>query len=86
MINVRKFFARIYPALRDIAILVTAVVTIIFNSLSSPIRDDIKVNAQDISVLRDKFETMQKTEIDRSKEGKDEDVNLGKKIEDLNTN
>lgn len=46
-----KILSKYFPIVRDILIFSAAIVTIVFNYLASPVREDIRTNVRDINAV-----------------------------------
>lgn len=59
--NVRGFFQKTFPIIRDVAIFTAAIAAGLFNYLSDSIRQDIRANATGISTLEEKYKGLTTT-------------------------
>jgi uncharacterized membrane protein YgaE (UPF0421/DUF939 family) len=55
MNDIKQFFTKTFPIVRDVLIFTTAVVTLVFNFLASPVREDIRATQRDILAIKDEL-------------------------------
>lgn len=55
LLNKANKIAGIFGTVRDVAILLAALVTIVFNYLSAPVREDLRTTKTDVQAIKDDF-------------------------------
>lgn len=85
MNDLKKILSKTFPIVRDLLIFSAAIITIVFNYLSSPVREDIRTNIRNINAVEQSLSEHKQSNSDafnRIDTGLD---SIGTKIDGINT-
>ena len=85
MNDIKQILSKSFPIVRDILIFSAAIVTIVFNYLASPVREDIRINVRNINAVEQSLSEHKQSNTDSFNRIDSSLDSISTKIDGINT-